>query len=62
MTSLAFFRPASFDRGPTPAPPGQERRGSASWVNLFADRSQIVQLEAVWGTKSLWGRVRSDKP
>src|SRR5881296_1536351 len=30
-------------------------------VNLFADHSQIVQLEClragIWGTKSLWGRV-----
>ena len=30
-------------------------------VNLFVDRSQIVQLEClrsgIWGTKSLWGRV-----
>jgi phosphosulfolactate synthase (CoM biosynthesis protein A) len=32
-------------------------------VNLFVDHSQIVQLEClrsgIWGTKSLWGRVRS---
>src|SRR6266576_3699724 len=31
-------------------------------VNLFVDHSQIVQLEClrsgIWGTKSLWGRVR----
>jgi phosphosulfolactate synthase (CoM biosynthesis protein A) len=30
-------------------------------VNLFIDRSQIVQLDClrrgIWGTKSLWGRV-----
>ncbi len=34
-------------------------------VNLFADHSQIVQLEAlrrgIWGTKSLWGRVLTYK-
>ena len=34
-------------------------------VNLFVDHSQIVQLEClrsgIWGTKSLWGRVRSYK-
>jgi phosphosulfolactate synthase (CoM biosynthesis protein A) len=34
-------------------------------VNLFVDHSQIVQLEALrsglWGTKSLWGRVRTYK-
>lgn len=34
-------------------------------VNLFVDHSQIVQLEAlrrgIWGTKSLWGRVRTYK-
>jgi phosphosulfolactate synthase (CoM biosynthesis protein A) len=32
-------------------------------VNLFVDHSQIVQLECIrsgiWGTKSLWGRVRT---
>jgi phosphosulfolactate synthase (CoM biosynthesis protein A) len=32
-------------------------------VNLFADHSQIVQLEAlrsgIWGTKSTWGRIQS---
>jgi phosphosulfolactate synthase (CoM biosynthesis protein A) len=30
-------------------------------VNMFVDRSQIVQLEClrrgIWGTKSPWGRV-----
>ena len=34
-------------------------------VNLFVDHSQIVQLEClrsgIWGTKSLWGRVRTYK-
>ncbi len=34
-------------------------------VNLFVDHSQIVQLEClrsgIWGTKSLWGRVRTFK-
>ena len=34
-------------------------------VNLFVDRSQIVQLETlrrgIWGTKSLWGRVLTYK-
>jgi phosphosulfolactate synthase (CoM biosynthesis protein A) len=34
-------------------------------VNLFVDHSQIVQLETLrsglWGTKSLWGRVRTYK-
>lgn len=34
-------------------------------VNLFVDHSQIVQLECLrsglWGTKSLWGRVRTYK-
>jgi phosphosulfolactate synthase (CoM biosynthesis protein A) len=34
-------------------------------VNLFVDHSQIVQLEClrsgVWGTKSLWGRVKTFK-
>jgi phosphosulfolactate synthase (CoM biosynthesis protein A) len=34
-------------------------------VNLFIDHSQIVQLEClragIWGTKSLWGRVRTYK-
>ena len=33
--------------------------------NLFVDHSQIVQLEClrsgIWGTKSLWGRVRTFK-
>ncbi len=32
-------------------------------VNLFVDHSQIVQLEClragIWGTKSLWGRIRT---
>ncbi len=32
-------------------------------VNLFADHSQIVQLEAlrsgIWGTKSTWGRIQN---
>lgn len=32
-------------------------------VNLFVDRSQIVQLEClrsgIWGTKSTWGRIQS---
>lgn len=35
-------------------------------VNLFVDHSQIVQLEClrsgIWGTKSLFGRVRTYKP
>ncbi|HEY3132732.1 MAG TPA: phosphosulfolactate synthase [Acidobacteriota bacterium] len=35
-------------------------------VNLFVDHSQIVQLEClrsgIWGTKSLWGRVRTYQP
>jgi hypothetical protein len=35
-------------------------------VNLFVDHSQIVQLEAlrsgIWGKKSLWGRVLTNKP
>jgi len=35
-------------------------------VNLFVDHSQIVQIEClrsgIWGTKSLWGRVRTYKP
>jgi phosphosulfolactate synthase (CoM biosynthesis protein A) len=34
-------------------------------VNVFVDHSQIVQLEClragIWGTKSLWGRVLTDK-
>ncbi len=34
-------------------------------VNLFVDHSQIVQLEClrsgIWGTKSLWGRVITEK-
>jgi phosphosulfolactate synthase (CoM biosynthesis protein A) len=34
-------------------------------VNLFVDHSQIIQLEClrsgIWGTKSLWGRVRTYK-
>jgi phosphosulfolactate synthase (CoM biosynthesis protein A) len=34
-------------------------------VNLFVDHSQIVQLEClrsgIWGTKSLWGRVKTFK-
>lgn len=34
-------------------------------VNLFVDHSQIVQLESlrrgIWGTKSLWGRIRTYK-
>lgn len=34
-------------------------------VNLFVDHSQIVHLEClrsgIWGTKSLWGRVRTYK-
>jgi phosphosulfolactate synthase (CoM biosynthesis protein A) len=34
-------------------------------VNLFVDHSQIVQLEClrsgIWGTKSLWGRIRTYK-
>ena len=34
-------------------------------VNLFVDHSQIVQLQAlrsgIWGTQSLWGRVRTYK-
>jgi phosphosulfolactate synthase (CoM biosynthesis protein A) len=34
-------------------------------VNLFVDHSQIVQLEClragIWGTQSLWGRVRTYK-
>jgi len=34
-------------------------------VNLFVDHSQIVQIEClrsgIWGTKSLWGRVRTYK-
>ncbi len=34
-------------------------------VNLFVDHSQIVQLEClrsgIWGTKSLWGRVITQK-
>ncbi len=34
-------------------------------VNLFIDHSQIVQLECmrsgIWGTKSLWGRIRTFK-
>ncbi len=35
-------------------------------VNLFADHSQIVQLEClrsgIWGTKSTWGRVFTYEP
>jgi phosphosulfolactate synthase (CoM biosynthesis protein A) len=35
-------------------------------INLFVDHSQIVQLEClragIWGTKSLWGRVRTYNP
>ncbi|MGZ3523757.1 MAG: phosphosulfolactate synthase, partial [Thermodesulfobacteriota bacterium] len=34
-------------------------------VNLFVDHSQIVQIEClrsgIWGTKSLWGRVKTYK-
>ena len=34
-------------------------------VNLFVDHSQIVQLEClrsgIWGTKSLWGRVITER-
>jgi phosphosulfolactate synthase (CoM biosynthesis protein A) len=34
-------------------------------VNLFVDHSQIVQLEClrsgIWGTKSLWGRIKTFK-
>ncbi len=34
-------------------------------VNLFIDHSQIVQLEClrsgIWGTKDVWGRVRTHK-
>ncbi len=34
-------------------------------VNLFVDHSQIVQMEClrsgIWGTKSLWGRVKTYK-
>jgi phosphosulfolactate synthase (CoM biosynthesis protein A) len=34
-------------------------------VNLFVDHSQIVQIEClrsgIWGTKSLWGRIKTYK-
>ena len=34
-------------------------------VNLFVDHSQIVQLEClrsgIWGTTSLWGRIKTFK-
>jgi phosphosulfolactate synthase (CoM biosynthesis protein A) len=34
-------------------------------VNLFVDHSQIVQLEClrsgIWGTKDVWGRVKTFK-
>ncbi len=35
-------------------------------LNLFVDHSQLVQLEClrsrIWGTASLWGRVRTYRP
>ena len=34
-------------------------------VNLFIDHSQIVQLEClrsgIWGTKDVWGRIKTFK-
>jgi phosphosulfolactate synthase (CoM biosynthesis protein A) len=34
-------------------------------VNLFVDHSQIVQLEClragIWGTKDVWGRIKTFK-
>ena len=35
-------------------------------VNLFADHSQILQLEGlrqnIWGNKSTWGRIANPAP